>query len=88
MRVHPASVTNAVHRLEFDGLVSRRSNPVDGRGVLAQITPRGKKLAEQATSQLNAEVFSVVPVPAAEQREIYTMLKGMRLAFGDFDESR
>jgi DNA-binding MarR family transcriptional regulator len=84
LQVHPASVTNAVQRLEQDGFVSRTSNPVDGRSVLAAITPRGRKVAERATAQLNSRVFSIVPIPPAEQREVYSMLKGMRHAFGDF----
>lgn len=84
LQVHPASVTNAVQRLEQDGFVSRTANPVDGRSVLAEITTSGKRLTEKATSQLNAQVFSIVPIPPAEQREVYSVLKGMRRAFGDF----
>ena len=45
---------------------------------------RGTELTEEATAQLNAEVFSIVPIPPAEQREVYTVLKSMRRAFGDF----
>ena len=41
LQVHPASVTNAVDRLEDDGLVRRSPNPSDGRGVLAAISPGG-----------------------------------------------
>lgn len=84
LQVHPASVTNAVQRLELDGFVNRTPNPVDGRGVLAEITARGKRLTEEATLQLNAQVFSIVPIPPAAQREVYSVLKGMRRAFGDF----
>ena len=84
LQVHPASVTNAVQRLEQDGYVNRTANPVDGRSVLAEITARGKRLTEEATSQLNAQVFSIVPIPPAEQREVYSVLKAMRRAFGDF----
>ncbi len=84
LQVHPASVTNAVQRLEQDGFVNRSANPVDGRSVLAEITTRGRRLTEEATSQLNAEVFSIVPIPPAAQREIYSVLKRMRHAFGDF----
>jgi DNA-binding MarR family transcriptional regulator len=84
LQVHPASVTNAVQRLEQDGFVVRTANPIDGRSVLAEITPRGTELTEQATAQLNAQVFSIVPIPPAEQREVYTVLKSMRRAFGDF----
>jgi DNA-binding MarR family transcriptional regulator len=84
LQVHPASVTNAVQRLESDGFVNRTANPVDGRSVLAEITTRGRRLTEEATSQLNAQVFSIVPIPPDEQREVYKVLKIMRRAFGDF----
>jgi DNA-binding MarR family transcriptional regulator len=77
-------VTNAVQRLEQDGHVVRSANPGDGRSVLAEITASGRKLTEEATEQLNAKVFSTVPVPAATQRGIYTALKDLRRAFGDF----
>ncbi len=43
LQVHPASVTNAVDRLESDGLVERRRNPSDGRSVLAAITVEGRR---------------------------------------------
>ncbi|HEX3087101.1 MAG TPA: MarR family transcriptional regulator, partial [Ilumatobacteraceae bacterium] len=84
LQVHPASVTNAVHRLEQDGFVVRSANPADGRSVLAEITPRGRKLAERATALLNAQVFSLVPIPPDEQQDVYSTLKGLRHAFGDF----
>ena len=84
LQVHPASVTNAVQRLEQDGFVKRTANPADGRSVLAEITTRGKRVSERATSQLNAQVFSIVPIPPNEQQEVYAVLKGMRRAFGDF----
>lgn len=84
LQVHPASVTNAVQRLEQDGHVVRSANPGDGRSVLAEITARGRKLTDDATEQLNAKVFSTVPIPAGAQREIYAALRDMRRAFGDF----
>ena len=84
LQVHPASVTNVVHRLEQDELVIRSANPTDGRSVLAEITPRGRKLAEKATGLLNAQVFSLVPIPPGEQHAVYSTLKGLRHAFGDF----
>ena len=43
LQVHPASVTNAVDRLERDGFVERVANPRDGRSVLASITPAGRE---------------------------------------------
>ena len=45
LQVNAASVTNAVDRLEADGLVARRSNPDDGRGTLAGLTAAGRRRA-------------------------------------------
>ncbi len=84
LQVHPASVTNAVQRLEQDALVERRTNPNDGRSVLAAITPAGRSLVEDCTGRLNAEVFSIVPIPPEQQRRVFAALKAVRKAFGDF----
>jgi DNA-binding MarR family transcriptional regulator len=84
LQVHPASVTNAVQRLEADGLVRRAPNPTDGRSILAEITDSGRRLVEQCTDRLNAEVFEAVPIPVAQQERAFKALKGVRKAFGDF----
>ena len=84
LMVHPASVTNAVQRLEDDGLVRRSANPDDGRSILAEITDKGRRLVEQCTERLNTEVFAAVPIPVAQQERAFKALKGVRKAFGDF----
>lgn len=84
LQVHPASVTNAVQRLEADGLVRRTDNPNDGRSVLAEITDSGRRLVEECTDRLNAEVFAAVPIPLGQQERAFKALKGVRKAFGDF----
>ena len=84
LQVHPASVTNAVDRLERDGYVVRRPNPADGRGVLAEVTGDGRALAEQATAALNAKVFSTLPLDERELRTLYRILRRLRRASGDF----
>lgn len=84
LQVHPASVTNAVDRLERDGFVERVPNPRDGRSVLASITPAGRKVAETASSALNREVFTHVRLTGDEQASLYTLLQQLRRAFGDF----
>src|SRR3954466_2049567 len=84
LQVHPASVTNAVQRLEADGLVCRVANPDDGRSILAEITESGRRLVERCTDQLNADVFEVVPIPLPQQERAFKALKGVRKAFGDF----
>ena len=80
LQVHAASVTNAIDRLEGDGLVERVPNPQDRRGTLARITPKGKRLAEKATGQLNDLVFAGV----APDERLVEVLKQIRHDAGDF----
>ena len=85
LQVHPASVTNAVHRLEHDGLAKRTQNPRDGRSVLASLTPAGAKVAEEATAVLNAQIFSTLPMSGDGRDELYQLLRDVRQAYGDFE---
>ena len=85
LQVHPASVTNAVQRLEEAGLVVRRANPDDGRSVLAEITEAGRRLVERCTERLNREVFSTVPLDADRSDAVVAGLREFRRASGDFD---
>jgi DNA-binding MarR family transcriptional regulator len=84
LQVHPASVTNAVTRLERDELVRRTPNPADGRGVIVEITPAGRDLAERATVELNELVFSTWPLDHQDSSHLYALLRQVRHSFGDF----
>ena len=83
LQVHPASVTNAVQRLEQAGLVERRANPDDGRSVLAEITPAGRELVENCTALLNTVVFADVGVDATTGADARAALDAMRRTLGD-----
>jgi DNA-binding MarR family transcriptional regulator len=85
LQVAPASVTNAVNRLERDRLVSRRVNPDDGRGVLAAITARGRDRATGATSALNGSLFDKVDLSASDSDTLFRLLGKLRQRAGDFD---
>jgi DNA-binding MarR family transcriptional regulator len=84
LQVHPASVTNAVQRLEEAGLVERRANPDDGRSVLAEITSAGRHLVERCTKLLNDEVFADIPLSGARGTQLVGSLRELRHEFGDF----
>ena len=84
LMVHPTSVTNIIHRLERQGLVVRRPNPRDGRGTLAEITPEGRSLVERATKDLMAVEFGVGGYDPGQLDEIFGLLRGLRVAAGDF----
>lgn len=84
LQVHPASVTNAVNRLESDGLVERVPHPDDGRTTLARITPEGRRIAAEATKVLNEQVFSDLGWTNSELRTLFRVLRKFREAAGDF----
>lgn len=85
LQVHPASVTNAVRRLEEAGLVKRRTNPDDGRSVLAEITTAGRSLVESCTALLNNEVFSQLDLSGTSTAAVVSGLYELRRASGDID---
>jgi len=84
LQVNAASVTNAVNRLEAQGLVERRPNPQDGRGTLAALTEPGRRLARRATELMNARVFSDVGLDGPALRTLFGALSQLRQAAGDF----
>ena len=84
LQVGPASVTNAVDRLQADGLVTRRANPVDGRGVLAAITPAGRRRARRATAELNGHFFASLELSGEELERLFSLLREVRRRAGDF----
>jgi DNA-binding MarR family transcriptional regulator len=86
LMVHPTSVTNTIDRLVRDGLVSRRPNPLDGRGVLAAVTPQGRLVVEGATRDLMAAEFGLEAYDDRQCREIFELLRPLRIAAGDFSE--
>jgi DNA-binding MarR family transcriptional regulator len=84
LMVHPTSVTNIVARLERQGLVSRRPNPRDGRGRLAEISARGRSVVERATADLTTADFGLAGFEAEQLREMFTLLRELRISAGDF----
>jgi DNA-binding MarR family transcriptional regulator len=84
LMVHPTSVTNTIDRLERDGLVRRRPNPRDGRGTLAEITPSGREVMARSTADLMAARFGMGDYDVLELSEIFALLRGLRVAAGDF----
>lgn len=83
LMVHPASVTNAITRLEHRGLVERRLSPADRRVVLATITPAGQALVREATEALNQASFGLPGLTADRAAEVTSVLCALRVASGD-----
>jgi DNA-binding MarR family transcriptional regulator len=85
LQVNAASVTNAVDRLENEGLVTRRPNPADGRGTLAAMTAKGRRVAARATLAMNEGVFADLGLDEPALRALFEALARLRQAAGDFD---
>jgi DNA-binding MarR family transcriptional regulator len=79
-------VTSIVQRLVQDGLVVRTPHPDDGRGVLAEITPRGRALVEAATKDLVATDFALESLTEAQLAELSALLRPVRRDAGDFTD--
>ena len=84
LQVNAASVTNAVDRLELQGLVIKAQNPEDGRGTLAALSNSGQRLARRATDVMNAEVFNDLGLNDNEVKTLFRTLAKLRSTAGDF----
>ncbi|HEY3872046.1 MAG TPA: MarR family transcriptional regulator [Actinocrinis sp.] len=86
LQVHPTSVTNIVDRLANAGMVERKPNPLDGRGVLAEITAAGRDAVEKATADLMAADFGLGALAEGQHLSLFGTLRDLRLAAGDFSD--
>ncbi len=84
LQVQAGSVTNAIDRLEADGLVVRKPHDTDGRATLAAITDDGRGRALAATEVLNELVFEPLAASSVDTRDAFDTLRALRLDAGDF----
>jgi DNA-binding MarR family transcriptional regulator len=88
LRIPPATVTNIIDRLEADELVRRVPHPSDARTTLAVITPRGRALAAQATSDLNTTVYERIGLSERRRGQLIALLAELRARGNEFDVAR
>jgi DNA-binding MarR family transcriptional regulator len=81
--ITPATVTNAIDRLETAGLCKRASHPDDARATLAEITAKGRKLFDRAVEELNVKLFATVGLSEAELNDLVRLIRKIRAAAGD-----
>lgn len=84
LQVHPTSITNAVDRLEVQGLIRRRPHDSDRRMTMAELLPEGRALAQSATEALNKDVFEDPGLDRADLDSLFDLLRNLRIAVGDF----
>ena len=81
--ITPATVTNAIDRLEAVGLCRRLSHPDDARSTLAEITAKGRKVFERAVDALNAELFGAMTLSEDELAQLVALIGKIRSGAGD-----
>jgi DNA-binding MarR family transcriptional regulator len=87
LQVHRTSVTNIVDGLERLGLARRTPHEHDRRTTLAEITERGREVADAATAVLNRERFGTAPLGDEELERLFGVLREVRAGADDFTEA-
>jgi DNA-binding MarR family transcriptional regulator len=85
LMVHPTSVTNAMDRLQSQGLVRRVADETDRRRTFAELTDEGSRVLEAATAAIGAIGFAIPGLSAEQQDQAYDLLRQLRASAGDFD---
>lgn len=76
------AMTHRLSRLEADGLIRRIPDPEDGRSVLVELTPKGRRLVDDlAPVHLENERRLLEPLNQAERTALAQTLKKLLLAF-------
>lgn len=80
--VSSGTMTNRIDRLVERGLVSRQTDPNDGRGILVEMSPAGLTRVDAAITRLvDAEAELLESLPAAEQKRLAALLRKLSLGF-------
>jgi DNA-binding MarR family transcriptional regulator len=88
LRIPPATVTNIIDQLEDEKLIRRAPHPSDARTTLAVITPRGRKLANDATRELNSIVYGAIGLSEKKRSQLVDLLAELRANGNEFDVER
>lgn len=77
-------MTVRLNRLEKAGLIERRPNPKDGRGVLIHLTTAGTEVANDALATLlQAHSAMVGTLKKSDQRNLARLLRSLLVKLGD-----
>ncbi|TFC05919.1 MarR family transcriptional regulator [Cryobacterium adonitolivorans] len=80
--VSSGTMTNRIDRLVERGLVTRRTDPNDGRGIFVGMTAGGLTRVDAAITRLvDAEAALLASLPAADQERLAALLRRLSLDF-------
>ncbi len=82
--VSSGTMTNRIDRLVERGLVERRTDPRDGRGILVTMTPSGALAVDRAIANLvGAEAELLRDLSPADRETLTALLRSLSLTLGD-----
>ena len=80
--VSSGTMTNRIDRLVERGLVERRTDPNDGRGILVHMTPQGLTRVDAAITRLvDAEAELLSSLSTNDQERLAGLLRRLSLGF-------
>jgi DNA-binding MarR family transcriptional regulator len=82
--VTTGGMTVRLNRLQGAGLIERRPNPSDGRGVLVRLTTTGKALAEDALATLlQIQATDIRGLEPSARTDLAGLLRALLVGLGD-----
>lgn len=82
--VSSGTMTNRIDRLVQRGLVERRTDPRDGRGILVTMSPSGREAVDRAIANLlGAESELLAHLSPADRETLTALLRSLSLTLGD-----
>jgi DNA-binding MarR family transcriptional regulator len=82
LELSSGAMTNRIDRLEEDGLVERRRDPDDRRGVRVALTEAGNQAwVESTNTQAIKEKLIASALSMPEQHQLNALLRKLMLAF-------
>lgn len=80
--VSSGTMTNRIDRLVARGLVTRQTDPHDGRGILVEMSQAGLTRVDAAITRLvDAEAHSLSGMPPGEQKRLASLLRKLSMGF-------
>lgn len=72
--VEQATMANTLKRMQRDGLITRHENPGDRRAQLIRLTPRAKRLKDEATAAAKAVNEKALAGFSADERRAFVAM--------------